>query len=200
MGNSPVFGRKSQPYQTPAQPSEPAQPVGVSTQPAVAWPDDEVRDTVVRTNREAWGRHDSNWRGHLDNAAKARADLAEMNRQFDELRRKIDAANEYIAQQDHYAGQERKTRDGYGAALSALGAPAPAETFNVFEPAADAVQVPSERYAGQVPHGYCVHCKQPVWVDSDHVTHGFGPTCNPEDPESTVATLANPPQAEAVAS
>lgn len=206
MASNPVFGRKSQPYQTPTQP-EPTQPVAVSPQPAVAWPDDEARQTVIRTNQEAWQRHASNFRDHQGNAARARLDLAEMNRQFDELGKRIDDAKAYIAREEHYAGQEEKTRDGYAAALEILGAPVPSQADIKVHPLDTSKPLSAVQggFPETEPDGYCNQCGDVAWrrpvseTAPKGATHSFGPTCRPEDPDSPVADLGEI-QAEAVAS
>jgi hypothetical protein len=49
---------------------------------------------------------------------------------------------------------------------------------------------------GQPPDGQCRHCQQPVWVASTTpatptgLIHSFGATCDPNNPESRVAELA----------
>lgn len=49
---------------------------------------------------------------------------------------------------------------------------------------------------GQPPDGVCVHCHQPVWrvgvseASPTGLAHGFGATCDPNDPEGRRAELA----------
>lgn len=49
---------------------------------------------------------------------------------------------------------------------------------------------------GQPPDGMCAHCRQPVWrvgvseASPTGLTHGFGATCDPNDPDSHRAELA----------
>ena len=47
-------------------------------------------------------------------------------------------------------------------------------------------------FADNQADGFCVYCGQQAWRDAKApkgATHSFGPTCNPANPESTVADL-----------
>lgn len=53
-----------------------------------------------------------------------------------------------------------------------------------------------ELSGGQPPDGSCIHCHKPVWrvaaseASPTGLTHGFGATCDPNDPASRIAELA----------
>ncbi|MEV8639245.1 hypothetical protein AB0395_47080 [Streptosporangium sp. NPDC051023] len=89
--------------------------------PAVVWPSEEGRHTVVQNNQFAWQRHTDAARNHHDYAERLNAEIGEKTRQWEQLRQEIDAKTQEKQQQDHYATQEQAAADAYAAALQALG-------------------------------------------------------------------------------
>jgi hypothetical protein len=113
------------------KPSTPTTPPA----PAVAWPTDEARRTVVQANQTAWQRHTVTARQHREAAERLGAEINADGAEFEKLRQEIEALRQELEnrrqqidwkiqeqkQQNHYDRQEQTTADGYAAALTALG-------------------------------------------------------------------------------
>ncbi len=192
---------RQQPYN--GQPVEQAAPV-------VAWPTDEARQTVIATNQASWRTHATKAQGHRANASRLNADLAELNRQYAELGRIIKERGDELAREQHYDKQEQATADGYAAALAALGAPV---SDDVLVHPLQTAQGDPDRHAAAFggptpdplldpfgenkPDGHCVYCGKPAWRTAvterapHGATHGFGPTCEPNNRMSPAARLSD---------
>ncbi len=200
MPNRNNNGKGNQPYQPNPTPADQAAP------PALSWPNDEARATVVATNQEAWRRHTEAARNRRDRSASLREELAALNAQFDAIRRQIDDKSAEINREDLSAQNEQATADGYALALTALRESIPGDVLvhplntGQGDPAAHAAVFGDPRLGGAFldsePHGYCVHCGLPAWrtahteLTPNGATHGFGATCDPQDPNSKAARLS----------
>ncbi len=200
MGNKP-FPRSNQQHQQPyTQNGQAPETAPVSTSapivPVVAWPDDETRQTVVKTNEAAWHENDRALRAHRQESARLDSEIGRMSRDFEELRKRIGDAIETKKREDHYGDQRERARDGFAIALTAVGEQVPSSVdgvkvapFHGDDPSPTGTYFQRDPYAGQVPDGYCNQCGQPVWRGPSGVTHQHGKLCNPGQETSTEATL-----------
>ncbi|WP_326828723.1 hypothetical protein OIE13_22715 [Streptosporangium sp. NBC_01810] len=90
-------------------------------QAPVEWPTDEARRTVVQHNQTAWHRHTEAARGRREQAERLGMEIGVKAQELEELRQKIDALIQEKQKQDHYAGLEQTSADGFAIALAALG-------------------------------------------------------------------------------
>ena len=102
----------------------------------------------------------------------------------------IDALEESITRARRLLGEEGPLLPTAAAHRDAFGGQMPPLAGEVVpSPAREALG------DGQPPDGYCKHCSEPVWrvgiseASPTGLTHGFGATCDPNDPESRIAEL-----------
>ncbi|MFI7691722.1 hypothetical protein ACIBQ6_21825 [Nonomuraea sp. NPDC049655] len=125
---------------------------------------------------------------HLATVKTSRDDLAAQVASRDTV---IDALEESITRAQRLLGEDGPLLPTAAAHRDLFGGPtAPLAGEVVPSPAREQLA------NGQPPDGQCRHCHQPVWrvgvseASPTGLTHGFGATCDPNDPESRVAELA----------
>lgn len=175
----------------------------------------EAAKTVLGDNQARYIHHQ---REHLDMVGAAQAKRNQHAAKLDQIARLQEEARQLegdITRLDYAAGEQKDKADGYGLVLTTFGQQLPPvqptqlpqtpdnlaqQTANWNGPETGAF-TPPDPFANNQHDGHCINCGQPAWKADTAprgAMHGFGPTCDPNSPESTYADLGNPPAGGAV--
>ncbi|WP_084965288.1 hypothetical protein [Thermoactinospora rubra] len=135
-------------------------------------------------------------RGLLEQAVKERQAVADRRASYQGQR---DALRQEYERRDAALAAEIDAQDTLGAELDAtitryrqrLGHTETARPEPYMPQTGMWAPPPPQHPNNDPPAGYCVWCGNPVWREEKGLTHAWGPTCNPDSPDSSTADIGN---------
>ncbi|MEV0831491.1 MULTISPECIES: hypothetical protein [Streptosporangiaceae] len=171
--------------------------------PAVTFTSPESRDQILKPVKKGYDDEVMEVRKQDRTAAAKRAAKEKIGEQIRTLQQRYEQAEYEEKQAERAAALSRVVVQDTAAYLAAAGMEVAATVDPLAYPLEGsplAVLEHEAMYNGSFPetrpHGFCIHCGQPAWqvpvsdASPMGARHSYGATCNPEDPNSPVATLA----------